>query len=689
MVSVTQHFKDEIARSKTKRREHVANWTKLVDRRRGKDYNTAADEGRSRVPVDWSMTNAKAAQLFSQMPQIRLTPTHKEYDAAVPVFAKLVNRLLGRVSLSSTIDEVVVDCVNASGVGACLVWAENLSRPKMVDKVKAWMLPLEQQVRVMLGAEKIPQERVPEVTDSRICVERLSPSDLLWKPTFRLSDWDKSPWLGRSGVLPWEDAKRKLRLKDSVKDKVVHQGERTSEDSLNPELEQTQEQGLVHFDEIFYWRYLFHADETRFDAIQHVVYVKGLEDPVIDEPWKGQKLNPQTNTYVGACRFPIRVLTLHYVSDEPIPPSDSAMIQPMVLELEESREHMRLQRKHSKPLRWFNSDLVDPTITGDLIRGTWDGMIPVMGDGDRAMGEIARSQYPGENMEFDRVLKADIQETVSIGPNQMGAYAQTGRTATEAGVVQQAFQTEIAQQRARVANFITGIADVVCGLYAIYGVPQDGELQMMIGPEGAQRLQTWDKSIINSKFVFDIRPDSTVRMDPQYVLQQLRETLNITAQSPFVNPKGLIKRIFEQQGEDPADHMIEPKPKAPEPLNVSLRLDSDSILNPMNYALLVKSGQAPMPEEVEAAIAIIKKVRDVMGPTMGMPAEKKAAVDNSDVPGAPSEEVTSRVTDEPPVRVEPPMGGGPPQEQDIPREAQHPGWEAAPRVNQRRDITGG
>lgn len=703
MATVKQHFKDEISRSRKVRNEHVSNWRKLVDKRRGKDYQTASDNGRSRVPIDWSMTNAKSGQLFSQMPQIRLSPTHQQYEAAVPIFAKLVNRLLRTINLSATVEEVVVDCINASGIGAALVRYEALSRPRMVDKVKSWMLPLEQQVRVMLGVEKIPQEQIQEVSDSRISVERLSPSDLLWKSTFKLSDFDKSPWIGRSGAMPWSDAKRKLRLKDGDKEKVVQQGERSSEETINNEVQESQEGGLVHFDEIFYWRYLFHDDETRFDAIQHVVYVKGLEEPTIDEPWKGQRFNKATGTYVGACRFPIRVLTLHYISDEAVPPSDSAMIQPMVQEFEESREHMRLQRRHSKPLRWFNSDLVDPSITGDLIRGTWNGMIPVMGDGDRAMGEIARSQLPNENMMFDQTIMADMERSMSLGPNQQGSYAQTGRTASEAAIVQQSFQTEMAQQRAKVAAFITGIADVACGLYALYGVPQPGELEMMVGPDGAKRLKTWDKSIVNSKFVFDIRPDATVRMDPAYVLQQLRETLNLTAQSPFLNPKRLIQRILEQQGEDPAEHIVEPKPKSPEPLNVSLRLDGDAILNPMNYAMLVKTNQAPSPEELEAAIAVIKKVRAVMGPTMGMPAEKEASMDTSEV-GGPAETVRSRVTDEPPiVPVQKPTlpaagpgAGGPPSmtgpEVPInvdPTEAQHPDWEAAKRVNARRDMAGG
>jgi hypothetical protein len=694
-TTVEQHFKDEISRSKKKRTEHVNNWRKLIDKRRGKDYATATDEGRSRVPIDWSMTNAKAAQLYSQMPQIRLSPTHAQYDNAVPVFGKLVNRLMRTVNLSATVEECVVDCINASGIGACLVRYEALTRPRMVDKMKSWMLPMEQQLRVLMGQEKIPQEKIQEISDSRILIERISPSDLLWKSTFRLSDYDKSPWVGHSGALPWSHAKRKLRLKDEWKDDVVATGERPVEDSLNPDLESSQEDGLVHFDEIFYWRYLFHDDETRFDAIQHVVYVRGRSEPVINEPWKGQKKTAD-GSYIGACRFPIRVLTLHYVSDEPVPPSDSAMIQPMVAELEESREHMRLQRKHSKPLRWFNSDLVDPSITGDLIRGTWNGMIPVMGDGDRAMGEIARSQLPNENNMFDQTIKADIQEAVGVGPNQSGMYAQTGRTASEAAVVQQAFQTEIAQQRAKVAHFIVGIADVVSGLFALYGIPNPGELEAQVGPDGAKRLQTWDKSIINSKFVFDIRPDSTVRMDPAYVLQQLKETLNIAAQSPFVNPKGLIKRILEQQGEDPAEHMVEPKPKGPEPPSVSFRFSGEDVLNPMNYALLVKTGQAPTKEELEAAAAVIRRVRELMGPSMGLPGETKGVVDNNtgvmnaekttpSVDYAPAPEPSGQMNFGAPA----PDGGPSLTGPEVPRGPQYPEWEAAPRINQRRDISGG
>jgi hypothetical protein len=264
-------------------------------------------------------------------------------------------------------------------------------------------------------------------------------------------------------------------------------------------------------------------------------------------------------------------------------------------------------------------------------------MIPVIGSGDRIIGEVARTAYPRENLEFDRILKADIQEAVSVGPNQQGMFASGERSASEAQIVQNSFQTEIGQQRAKVAAFVVGIAEVVAGLFALYGEINPNELGAAIGPEAMQRLQAWDRTRINQKFVFDVRPDSTVRFDAQQLTHQLTSVLNITAQSGYLKPKPLIQRIIELNGLDPAECMTEPTPKGPEPPKVTFSFSGQDLLNPMVLAILAKAGLAPTPEE----IAAMDKMQEAVAATQ--------PVGTPDVPGPA-----------------------------------FPDWEASPRINTRR-----
>jgi hypothetical protein len=493
---------------------------------------------------------------------------------------------------------------------------------------------------------------------------------LLWPTHFRLSDWDKAPWLGHSDRAPWaqvlrlfppSEGQRGLTKED--KEKVIGAAFRkagiSSQDLSNlSAADRKAQEDLVEYDEVFYKRYIYHEDERYYDSIQRVVFVAGLDEPIINELWKGQKFDQQNGGYTGVCTLPIRILTLNYISDEAIPPSDSAIIRPQVKELQESRQHMKDQRKHSRPLRGFNVDAVDPTITADLIKGTWQGMIPCIGNAERAIWEVARSSYPKENLEFDRILKQDIQEAVSVGPNQAGMFASGERSAAEAKIVQGSFQTEIGLQRAKVAAFFVGIANVLFGLWALFGVVEPTGVGASIGEEGAQRLESWDRTRINQKFIADVRADSTVRLDAGALVEQLTSVLNVTAQSGFINPKPLIKRILDASGIDPEEVLTDPQPKGPEPPKISYSFKGEDMLNPVVLAIIGKS-QVLTPEELEAA--------------------KQMAI--------------SMQTPPTPAPPQPPQGGGAPPgpggtnvpvtNPELP-EKPFPSWEADTRLNKRR-----
>lgn len=669
-MEVIEQLRNDVELSKKKREDLIPNWQLNVEERRGKDFDTVADEGRSMVPMDWTLTKTKAAQLFSQLPQVRLVAKHKQFEPAIPVAAKIVNDLLKQANVEAVLSECVVDCINAAGVGAAIVRYESLTEPVQLPAVDPAAISMAQmatpQTPVVEDAENpIPQVPSQRTTDRRFCVDRISPSDLLWPRNFRLSDWNKAPWLGHSDRGPWAKIKKLLNLDDAVKDQVVGAVARkpgTADLSSVSESEKKSLEELVEYDEVFYWRYYYHEDEKYYDAIQRVVFVAGLTEPVINEPWKGQKFDDQNGGYTGVCLLPVRVLTLNYISDEAIPPSDSAIIRPQVKELQESRQHMKDQRKHSRPLRWFDVDHVDPTITGDLIKGTWNGMIPTIGAGDRAIGEVARSSYPKENLEFDRILKQDIQEAVSVGPNQSGMFASGERSASEARIVQQSFQTEIGLQRAKVAAFFVGIAEVMFGLWALFGEVEPLGIGASIGPDGAKRLEQWDRGRINQKFIADVRADSTVRVDAKELIEQLTSTLNVTAQSGFINPKPLIRRILDASGVDPEEVLVDPQPKGPEPPKITYSFKGEDLANPFVIAIIGKSGQAPTPQEVDAAKLVLQSM--VTPPAPAAP------------PAAP-----------PPG---PPMQGGatPPApahvtDPELP-EKPYPGWESSPRVNTRR-----
>jgi hypothetical protein len=643
MSDIHTQFRSRIEAAKSKRSELIAGWQENVSYRLGQPFESTSDRDRVAVTLDWSQTKAKQAQLFSQVPEVRLTPKHPAFAAAVPVFAKVLNETLTKAKVGTVMDEVLPDCINAAGVGAAIVGYEARTEPVEVPAID--LSGLDPMVAMsLMQSGQVPMETVERVVDSRFTVTHISPEDLLWPVEFTGSDADDGPWIGRSGRMTRATAKHAFDLTDAQLE-LAAGSDQSAHDRLVPENALRTEDEVVSFEEVYYWRHLFHPEEKHFKAIQRVVYVTGIDEPVIDEPWKGQQFDEEAG-YVGACKFPIRVLTLTHISGQFIPPSDSAIARPQVNELIKSRSQMIQQRDHSVPIRWMDINRIDPAIQELLQQGDWQGFIPTNGSGASAIGEVARASYPREDFEFDRVAKADIQEAWQVGPNQMGAMHSGERSASEAQIVQANFQTRIGYERARVVAFYVGIAEVTAGLLALYG---DFDLPS-IGQDGAQQLQSWDRTRIYGEVVYDGRPDSSVLRDGNRRLQRLIQTYNFAAPSGYVEVEPILKEIIALSGLDPAI-VRAPKGKAPEPLNVSIR-NAEDLRDPVMLALLMATGQAPSPQHLEAAKALLAAAPLPAGMAAG-------------APGPPAEAPG-------PTPLEPPVGS-------------EPAFQMAPRINHRSD----
>lgn len=638
-------WRSRIAKCRSLRRQLVTDWSTNVDYRRGKQFETDSDQDRIAITVDWSATKAKQSELFSQVPEVRLTPKDKRYQSGVPIFGKKLNDTLNLARVGVAMDECLPDCINAAGVGAVLISYEARMETATIPAV-----PPEIAAQLQLTRQAVPTKTIQRPASSRINIARISPSDFLWPVDFTGSDFEDAAFKGRSGRMPWSAAKHEFRLTDADKDRVTGVDDRSNQDVLakGDEHERYRDPDTVCFEEIFYKRYLFHPDEMSFEALHRLVFVHGKNEPVIDEPWKGQQRAVDGVTILGSCKSPIQVLTLTYLSDECIPPSDTAMGRPQVDELIRSRSQMIRQRENSLPIRWFDVNRVAPGVQDTLQRGTWQGMIPMNGNGNNAIGEVVRANYPREDFEFDRVAKSDLAEAWQVSGAQL--YASGGpspRSATESQITQTNFATRIGYERARVVRFFVAIAEVVAGLLALYG---------KFTPEEAQALDaTWNRKEIAGYYVYTVRADSTVLLDAQQRIERLMTYLNMVGKSGFVNVEPIIREITELSGLNPDEVVQQPTGAKPKPLNVSLRVSgTEDLNNPIVLALLMKTGQAPTPEELDAAKKMLLTAQ------------------------APVEQPE-------PVLPQPPLPGAPPPPVPAPGDA-NPAWNTMTRIDTRSEM---
>ncbi len=691
----------------THKRHYLNDWKRNVDVilgqpiplfTEGLDINA---DLQSAINPDWSLTKTKTANLFSAVPTIRGTHENKNYKAAVSPFLKQLNYELGpkRANLAVAMRECLTDVVNASGVAAVIV-----SYNARFDTVE---IPAEDPLDAVAqsptpqpppppgppgapagpgapppgpGAPPPPPGAPPAGPDAgpgappappapemlqvsrpvsdMFSISRISPRDLLWPSEFIGSDFNNADFIAHKARMSRACGKAEFKLTDEQLEQAV---ETTPIDGTT-DLRQTQnKQPLADIDEIayvelFYWRYRQDPDEKNFKAIWRIVYVDGIDKPVVHEPWKGQKLDPMTRKYTGACKFPIQLLTLMYITDNPVPPSDSQAGRPQVADMRRSRSQMFQNRQRSIPIRWFDVNRIDMDLQANLMRGIVQGMIPTNGPGDRSIGEIARASYPSENIEFDQQAKADLNEVWRIGPNQMGSEGRSRTTAAEANATQENFSTGVTQERSFVAAFVLNIADVLAGLMTLYS-----DFPILTDEEKAALFGTWDIKHITHDLVLNLIPDSMVALDAGQQIDKLMKGMNMTVQSGFVNPEPIIAKIWELSGMDPAEVMTKPQPKTEKP-NISYRFTGkEDLTNPLVVALMMAEGVFPSQQQIDDAKSVLDKLA-----ASAMPPQLPPGVPGPGQPGPQG----------PPV----PNGQQPPA---------HPDWNMAPKVASRSREMGG
>jgi hypothetical protein len=598
---IHKEIRSNIDVCKEYRRKLVSNWTVSIDYRRGKPFASQADDDAVAVNLDWSLTKTKQAALFSQVPQVRVShfPDTTTAGPWLAQFERKLNDNLVEGGLEAAMDEVLPDCINAAGVGIILVSYEALTEDREVPAIDMASLPPEIGAQILQSGmlpdgSPVPMETVPHVTDKRYLVQRISPADFLWPTNFTGSDFDCAPWIGRSGRITWSEAVRKYKLKESDRDLVMGE-DRTVLDKLthDVEKEKVSPEQMVGFDEVFYREFQYDPEAKSYSTIHHLVFLSGKEDPVVDEPWKGQQMDEEAQTLLGAKKYPVRVLTLAYITDESIPPSDSAIGRPQVNEINKSRTQMIQQRSRNIPVRWFDVNRIDPAIQQSLMKGTWQNMIPVQGEGSRVIGEVAKSSHPPEDFTFDQIAKSDLNEMWTIGPNQIGSGADV-ETKGESGEIAANFQTRVGRERAKVVSFVVGISQVLAGLMCLYEDPS------VFGEE-------FDPAF-SKTLTFSILADSTVLLDSNQKLKRYSDFVNMYAKSGFVALEPVLKEIALLTGLDPNVVIKAPEPAPPEVPNISLRLTgAEDMMNPLLLAFMLGSGQGPKPELIEQAKQLIQQ----------------------------------------------------------------------------------
>ena len=588
-------FRQRVETCKFYRKKLVRNWRVSIDMRRGKALASQSDEDQIPYNLDWSLTKTKQAALFSQVPKVRVDHSPESIDPNSPwvaTFERMLNDSLVTAGVETAMDEVMPDLINAAGIGVVLVSRETLTVDKNLPQQDLSMLPPDIHKQVlqtgMLNGQPIPMTVVPQAVDARYTVRRISPADFLWPIDYTGSNFDFAPWVGNTGRLTWAEAKSRFKLKDADKPSVLGE-EKTVEDRLSRDYERDHlaDDGKVGYDQIFYREFQYDTDSPSFNAIHHLVFIHGKAEPVIDQAWDGQQIEQANGLpqIIGSQKYPLRTITLAYITDEDIPPSDSAVGRMFVNELNRGWTHIAKQRARTAPAIWFDVNRLDPAIQQALMRGIWQQAVPVQGDGSRIIGAIQQPPMGQENYEFDRLMQQSLENIWALSSDEED-------TKDEQGAVTASANTVRGRERAKVASFFCGIAEVLGSLMCLYEDP-------------SKFGQGFDPSFC-TKLGYSVLADSTILLDANQRLLNLNNYMNTYAKTGWVNLQPVLREITQLIGLDPNVVVVAPQPQQPPMPNVSLRMTgAKDMMNPLMLAFMLKSGMGPTPDMIEMAKQLI------------------------------------------------------------------------------------
>lgn len=577
-----QSWKARVKAAQDKLEPVIAAGKVNVQRYRGKVLKVVPTDDTVVVPLDFAYVEQKKATLFPRSPEVIVTERAPQYAPAAAIVQAVVNAMVGPDEMDTMrmMEEALFDVLCPTGFAITKVGYESIvdgTKPVQVGSQPAPPDPMTGQPPIDPQSGQPQQMPVmgtaPNIIYEKYYWKRISPARAIIPADFHGSDFDEADYLGWEY---FEDAEA-----DGDEGRPVKQGGGdlevkhllTDDDTKALSYALPSRRRCV---EIFYKASRFDATEKHPEKYRQLIYKDGDDAPAVHRDSPYQRWQPD-GTFLGMRGNPLQILTLRYVADSAYPPSDCTMSRNQIDEISRGRTQMIQQRKRAVPLRWVNINGMSPEDIDKVTKGEVQSLIPLTQPGEQVIGQIAPAVFPRERFDFDRIAKEDAQGVWAL--QVRGTDENPDRTATEAGIKQTATTDRMEKERMRLLEtFYLG------GLRKGFALKQlfadDTSFVRLMGPDGAQRLQAWDRTHIQGEFAFSIKADSGKRQDAADLRQQIANWINFSGKSAFINQQENWRQAAEMWGFDPARLVVQPPPPTPPPANSSVQLRPQDFIGP-------------------------------------------------------------------------------------------------------------
>lgn len=526
-------------------------------------------------PLDNQMPNPMAPPPMPGVPMPPAPPL--SMMDVVSTKQAVLNRTIGKdgIKMQRLMDELLFDILAWAGFGVSKLGYRCVTKTVQMPKMSNQPMP-----GAILGIQQQPQPELdemgqPVMEDVEVPVfetyynRRISPKKALWSPFHNSTRFDEdAAWVGFEFFMSKAQGMKAFNLTEAdlggtAQDDLMHKfGADKSVDVTNPD-------GLVHGVEIW-CRSELYTDEVHPQAIHQLILIEGVrEKDVVWRPSPDQEFNEQGKmTKDSLIGYPIRFCTIRDLADSAFTPSDAAFTNSGIKELTTYRRQ-DIVRRNAAAGRYIADGGVFEEEDIQRIQASECGTVHTVEAGAMQNGvEKIFSLFPqvkstADDYRGQQIIKQELNETLGMSSNQAGVPEETVRTATEIANVQTAVAARNEKEQSRVVEFYVDCVRMIDQLLMRYASQDD--YITIAGKDGANRMMMWNNEIISGKFLYDIAPDSQLKIDTFRDKERMQRLYNLTANDPLVNRAYLLRRIARAEGLDPSQVILDPMQQMMQP----------------------------------------------------------------------------------------------------------------------------
>ena len=482
-------------------------WRRMIDMYRGKHYVESSDSDQLLVNIAFATINVIAPGVSVNYPKITVNARKSEQAPNAVVTEAIVNYWWRHYECQKEFRRAVKDTLIV-GHG----WVKTGYR--FVEKDVETDAPRETADELAdLSPESIT-ESAQIITEDRPFVERISPFDVFVDSD--CTSMSDLRWIAQRIRRPLSDVKKDKRYNSVARNDA--QPSHYSRYGLDGVRGRDHPRPSVEPEDTYVeiWEYY------DIDSGKMSVFCDG-----------GDKFLVNPTEIPFSFGHPFVMIPNYEVPDYFYPMGELEAIEPLQMELNQTRTQMMNHRKRFSRKWLYKESAFDADGRSALESDEDNVMVPVISEEsiNSVVGPMPAIISPPEFYNQSELISSDIDRVSGVSEYQRGSLPEIRRTATEAGIIQDAANARSSDKLALIER---SIAEVARRLVALAQEFMTGEAAVRVAGTGAKQVWlNFDKDYLQGEFDFEVEGGSTQPVNESVRRQQAVQVVD--AMAPFVN----------------------------------------------------------------------------------------------------------------------------------------------------------